>query len=288
MGIHEIVTASGADIFAASTFEHLVSICRYGTRKCVCKLNTKMSTAPGRLLIIPKHDLLITGAYNVHGVCAYSISSGDLIWQRKDFKRVMSLKYDATSESIACFCSQRAGAVLNPKTGETIEKYRGVEEAYYSNIGHKFFIKYDSFEIHSKTGLIKKHAYLTTFHAFLHVCFDETTMAASTPGSCVQIFNLSDGNEIGRYEPPEGSHVLELGFSKDEDVYLGTLWEYRKGSFVFLLKLDKSGKLIQKIPCPDAVTSTYVPSRKTVICSTGKEYSWDTGELVFEYEFPDK
>lgn len=270
-------------MFAAAKFEKTVHLFRLGVAESITTIQTIMDAGGHRLAVVPEVDCLVAGAYHRHGLAGYSISSGELIWSRKDLKRVQSIENDRNG-NVLCFLEGKGGVRISPENGVTVESHRGVKKMFLSRFkdGIRFEVARDYRVI--AQGVTSKIEPLS--FAVLAAAFSGDCLAISESGGPVRVFELDGVTEIGRIQPPRGSHFLSLNYCDDLKLFGGVLWDFNSGKEMSLVHFDRLGSEVRRISFKDGYHVAYIPSRGSIVSCSGIEYSWDDGAEVFRYDFP--
>ena len=182
--IRAIATTVKGDKFAVAEWEKNVQIWDINNG-LVSKFSTDLIVGMSKAISISENgkEVAIAG-YDHKTVTLYNAENGEIIWQRKDIKKPSTAKILNCYQNLIYVDTENQGAFfLNKKTGETVEKLRGIEfirENPYSNI--------DQFEKTSTSNLVNRMDRKTiksithkTF-AILDACFsiDKIVCAYST------------------------------------------------------------------------------------------------------------
>src|SRR5689334_17192729 len=116
--IRHLSVCDGDPRFAAGEFEKVVHIYHFRKTAAERTIYTHFDFGGSRLQIVPREDVLVTGAYSLYGIEGYSLSSGRRLWQRRDFKKVQSIEWNPSDSTVCCFFADRECLVLDPCTGE--------------------------------------------------------------------------------------------------------------------------------------------------------------------------
>ena len=161
------------------------------------------------------------GCYYSYGLAAYSLSNGSEIWRRKDLKRVQSVTAFPLDDQV--FCGREgAGHLLDSRTGETLEKPRGVRGVYSSPFTRHMLLSARNFELHFPFGTRVGSIERWTF-ADLDCCFSQTEVLISESGGPVRCFDLTSLEPLWRYKADRG-HFLRLSFCKTLNCFVGVHW----------------------------------------------------------------
>ena len=110
--IRHLSSISTSTVFAAAEFEQKVHLFEKGKQTIQRSIDTHLDFGGNRIQIIPEKNILITGAYNRFGLEAYNLATGDLVWKRKDLRKLQSVRYRPAASVISCFCDDTDGQIL--------------------------------------------------------------------------------------------------------------------------------------------------------------------------------
>lgn len=248
-------------------------------------IETIMDAGGNRLQIIPDLDILIAGAFEKKGIQYYSISSGEVLWTRSDLKRVQHIRYCPHSGLVSCLFEGREGVALVPETGEEAGRYRGVKNVFASPYGVERLEEARPYRVVTRDGIVKRIAPLS--FGILDAAFSEHVVAISEAASVVRLIDSTNGDEIGRYCPDEGFHMLSLHSSHEPDEFIGVLWGYKLAGPCFLVRLDSSGRELHRFEISGGYGARYFHDRRSILTRFGMELSWSDGRTLFQYAFPE-
>jgi WD40 repeat protein len=229
---------------------------------------------------------IAVAGYDHKTVSLYNADNGEIVWQRKDIKKPAKAIILNHYQDLIYIDTENQGAFfLDKKTGETVEKLRGIEfirENPYSTI--------DQFEKSSTSALVTR-ADRKTIKSFTHksfglldACFskDKIICAYSTnPLAAISLSNaetLWTTNVIGNF--------LEIEYSNELDKILGIRWEHEKGSPKYLCYMDiETGKVEKEINLGEPIEIEFLKQGGLILTSQGKLYSALTGQLIKEFDF---
>ena len=273
------------EYFLVADFEGIVYLYRKGISERKNQILTHLDSSGNRLQLVPENESLVAGAYYVHGIECYSINDSSLVWKRKDLKKVQNIRKIPNAAQVACFFENRAGIILDCITGETIFKYRGVKDVYFSRFNSLCLEEgINSYKIKDIDSL--KFTVEPKSFAILDATFSPTSIAISESGATVRFFSSRDGGLIGEYIPQKGYHILELSFNVDSELFIGLLWGYESAGDYYFVHISQEGEEIRKIPIAKGyVGACFFPERNSLLNADGSEINWNTGEEIFKYNF---
>ena len=283
--IRYLSTCFDSELFAAAELERTVHIYRRSEANPIRTIETIMDAGGSRLQIIPDLDILISGAFEKNGIQCNSISSGEVLWTRKDLKRVQNIRYCPHSGLVSCLFEGREGVALVPETGEEAGRYRGVKNVFASPYGIERLEEARSYRLVTREGIVRRIAPLS--FGILDAAFSEHVLAISEAASVVRLIDSTNGDEIGRYCPVEGFHMLSLHSSTEPDEFIGVLWGYKLAGPCFLVHLDISGKELHRFEFSGGYGARYFHDRRSVLSKSGIESSWIDSRILCQYAFPE-
>ncbi|NJK96866.1 MAG: hypothetical protein HC905_19870 [Bacteroidales bacterium] len=87
--IGHISTSFEGNRIALAEFEKEVQIFDIDSFQEISEFTSVLSFGGKRIAINKLGDICAWGAWSRHGICGYNANSGELLWQRKDLKRVL-------------------------------------------------------------------------------------------------------------------------------------------------------------------------------------------------------
>jgi WD40 repeat protein len=218
-------------------------------------------------------------------VACYSAADGTRIWQRKDLKKAQRLTPSRDGNSIFCGFSEGPCELLDVRTGETIAKIRATRNVVESRYQPISFVDRLRPELTEVTGNRIAFIPRETF-AVLTVAFSPTSVCISECGGPVRCLETSRGNEIWRYTPLPGKHVLSLEYSSSADCFYGVEWPYAQGGVKELLRFkSESGQDSKVTLIGGPAETTFCMAGKRLLTSLGQLIELETGETVRQIPF---
>src|SRR5580693_1986124 len=99
--IQELAIIDEPPIAAASFLETRVQIWSWKTSQLLGEFETILDLGGQRLALTPNGRMCIAGSYR-HGLAAYSVTDGHLLWHRKDLRKVQLVNLSASGSEIYC------------------------------------------------------------------------------------------------------------------------------------------------------------------------------------------
>lgn len=236
-----------------------------------------------RLSFDRENQRCFVGCYNVHGLAAYSALDGTELWRRKDLKAVQ--RVDASPFEDTVFCGREgAGHLLCAKTGQTLDKPRGVKAVYYSPFGKVALVSARTLEFHSPFGTRVDKIERTTF-AELDCCFSDSEVLVTESGGSVRCFDLALCELLWTHTPKAGSHFLHLCFSEALGCFVGVRWHYQDSTDPAkrIVHFERrTGAVLREISLGTA-TGQFCLTGSAIFTSDFRLMSVATGKLICEF-----
>ena len=227
------------------------------------------------------------GCYDVHGLAAYSTLDGSELWRRRDLKAVQ--RVDAFPFDDAVFCGREgAGHLLCAKTGQTIEKPRGIQTVYPSPFSKHVLVSARTLDVHSPFGTRIGKIRRTTF-AELHCFFSHGEILVTESGGPVRCFDLASLELLWTHTPKVGSHFLRLCFSQALGCFVGVRWHYQDSSdpvkrIVYFER--RTGTVLKDTPLGTPAGHEFCLAGSAVFTSDFRLMSVETAQVMHEFRHP--
>ena len=142
MDIRQIAVSESTPFFAVGAFEHDVTVWDYSQRRKVAELKTILDFGGERLAISNREPpLLIAGAYNRYGICAYNLSPpGKVAWWRRDLKKPQMISVSERLGLISSSFDNATLQLLNVTTGDSIREFRRAFQCYFGPLDDEIIL----------------------------------------------------------------------------------------------------------------------------------------------------
>lgn len=271
--------------FAVAEWENNVQIWDIETG-FVSKLNTDFVSGMKNAISISEDGKLIAIAgYHHKTVTLYNVDSGQIIWQRKDIKKPAKAIILNLSDLIYIDTENQGSFFLDKRTGEIIERLRGVKhirESPYSTV--------DQFEKSSTSMLVNREdrktmkSFSHTSFALLDACFSKDRIICSYSCNPLEAVSIDNGEIL--WTTSVVGHFLEIEYAVELHKILGIRWEYEKGSPKYLCYIDmNTGKVEREIDLGEPIEIEFLKQGSLMLTSQGKLYSTLTGQQVKQFDF---
>ena len=226
--IREIATTYQGAQCATVDLDDVVWVWNLNDGSLVSKFKSRYSLGGRRLALTPDGTLCATAQYDKHGINAYRVSDGSVLWHRDDLQGVQVLSYDPTEECwVACF-DKVPCHLLHRGSGKTLATLRGVHRRASSLYDDVLLVeksRKEPLELRKRgtektIGRIRRCA-----PAVLDACFGPGFVFIAEM-TTAQVRQETNGEFVctGVFDPPGGG-PLRCVLTSDGSL----LWEYKPG-----------------------------------------------------------
>jgi hypothetical protein len=187
-----------------------------------------------RLGIDFNNNIVISGAYDKIGVKAFNINTGDVIWERPDWKCVQAIK-QAINNTFIISIQDKPTRLFDSKNGIELEKFHGCESMW----------QFDNLRIEERgkiysiyNGKTKWKFKKNTFGILDCMSTKDKICISFSTGSTI-IHDRSNPDYLKEIKFAKDSHVLKFILGPNYDAY-GLLWNYQNGGDYRIIDLNSS------------------------------------------------
>jgi WD40 repeat protein len=285
--ISYIHTNISEPIFLTSEFKSIIKI--WDINKGLIKtFNTDFDFGGDRQSISNLGDYLLVGSYNKNTITLYDTTTNNIVWQRKNLRKINTTLILNQYESRAFINADNkyTGYLINLKTGETIDKLPSslyLYENMHNTIdiieqGDKLILFYDRIKNEIVKSIPKQ-----TF-AVLDCCFLKRHALISYSSGPLELIDTEKFQIIWRCNV-EG-HCLNIAYNEEIGCFLGIRWNYISGGSYFLSFINSNnGKIENEIDLGILRQAKFLDSGKFLITDKGQLISTRDGQIVKEFQF---
>ena len=273
---------------AAAFFERQVQIWDVEKAKCVNELETVFSFGGPRLSLDPPGERCIAAAWKAGthgGVACYETNTGKLIWHRQDLRRTQRVRFSSEGETLWCVPDSGPTKLLDAASGKTLDALTGLRDIFDSEYSSDLLL-----EKRKRDYILRKEGTVQiprlTF-AILDVAFGPESLAMSEAGGPVRCINSSTGIELWRHSPGKHIHFLSLWYRQTDRNSYGVQWEFHKGSFRSLVRLDANSGEPAVICQLNSWDEVHCPKLDCIVTSSGAVLDLSDGRLLSGLQFPE-
>jgi hypothetical protein len=285
--IRYIAASQRTSRVAAALFERHVQIWDVETKSVVNEFETMFSFGGHRLALDPLGERCIAAAWKAGkhgGVACSETNTGKLIWHRQDLEETQRVRFAPGGGAAWCVPDSGPTKLLDVANGKTLDAFTGLRDIFDSDYSSDVLLvkrKRDYILQKEKSLQIRR----LTF-AILDVAFGPQSLAISESGGPVRCIDSSTGTELWRHSPGKNIHFLRLWYRQTDRNFYGVQWEFQKGSFRSLVRLDGNcGE--PKVLCQlNSWEEVYSAKSDRIITSSGEVLDPPDGRLLHRLQFP--
>jgi len=282
--IRHISASYSGNKIALGEFEKVVQIFDIDTLNTISEFNSILSFGGKRITINELGNICVCGAWAKFGLVGYNALNGEVIWQRKDLKKVQHLSIlRSNSDLFFANFSKSASKLISFKDGSEINKIIGVENYYESRFEPiNVYDKSTSIELVNRiTGnrisKIDRQTFATLSLDFAKDCF--CVSEAAGPISC---YELDKGRLKWRLPIGMDGHYLSLAYNELLDRFIGISWPYLNGGDMKIHYMNPdSGKNDYVINIKKPAVTEFAKEGRLLITSNKEIIDINTGEKKY-------
>jgi outer membrane protein assembly factor BamB len=282
---HVVPSSTGRRVILAA-FERDVVIHDLvdGSRSGVIK--TTFDFGGRRLALSDEVDGLLAAAYQIRGLALYCAKSGREIWRRKDLKRIQKITLSRDGLTAYCGVEEASLVAVDVRSGDTKFKMRAAESVYDSPFDPIKVVEIRRPIVRDTAGrqlersgraIIQDDAGKPLFRlrresgGTLDATFAPGLFFLAEVGGPLRCFDLRSGAEKWRYQNPEGSHYLHIGYCGETHTLFGIEWPYEHGGPKTLrCHCADDGEFRGSRDLGEAVTFGFALGGKVLVTSDGE------------------
>ena len=268
-------------------FERRVQMWDVETGAMVNEFETVFSFGGHRLTLDSLGERCIAAAWKAGkrgGVACYEANTGRLIWHRQDLRQTQRVRFAPRGNAVWCVPDSGPTRLLDAASGKTLEALNGLRDIFDSEYSAELLLekrKRDYMLRKEKTLQIRR----LTF-AILDVAFGPESVAISESGGPVRCIEPSSGSELWRQSPGKQTHFLRIWYRQIDRNFYGVLWDFQKGSFRSLVRLDGKSGVQNVIRQLDSWEEIYCRKSDRIVTSGGEVLGLPDGKFFRKLQFP--
>lgn len=285
--IRHLVTHPRSDLFLAALFEKTVYVWNLKTGKSVSEFQTILDGGMFRLAFSHQESACLAAAYYDEGLACYEVPSGEVRWRRKDIRKIQQIA--VTSDGLFAYCCFSEGPcqLISIPTGQTVDELPEILSVWVDAISGYQLRTHLEIELWS-FGNDLMHTIEPPPNNFglLSATFIDNYFAYSQPCEGFRVFEITSGKEVFEYDPPAGSHVLDMSAYQRKPLFHFIQWNYMKGGPRLLLRAGEGldEEVVKIIPFSPA--TSFCNDGQHLLCSSGELIDCMSGEVIRRFEFP--
>ncbi|MFZ4508990.1 MAG: WD40 repeat domain-containing protein [Fimbriimonas sp.] len=237
--IFDLATSRDADVFVTAREPNEVTVWDLADMRPMRSFEAPIDLGGRRLALSPDGAACFAGTYYQYGLAAYEVATGQLIWQRRDLKKVQVLQLSPDGSRLYAELDGRALTELDAATGETKNTLRGVKEIRESPFANIQLRAARRLEVRTTNGE-KLLSFPRENFAVLDATFSETMLLTSEAAGELRCFNLDTGAEAWRYALAD-SHALRVGYHEERGLFSAVVYRYNSDGKTWLVRFAMDG-----------------------------------------------
>jgi hypothetical protein len=283
--IRHLAASRSGRIVAAAEFQSAVSIWDLETQTKQSQFDSILDFGGTRLAIDEEGKRCVAAAYHVHGIACYNPQTGEVLWARKDLKKVQRIAISPLQDTIACGFEGGPLQILSMRNGKTLQKVRGCHHLHLSPHEPIQLADKRNPVLETLDGSVIARLGRESF-AVLSVAFGHGAVAISEAGGPIRCFRTSTGELLWRYGGPQGCHSLRLGYNTERRRFLSVEWPYQKGGRTTLFVFGPNGRIEAQFPLDSSIVQEFCLSGTRLLSSSGWLLDTTTGKVTGYFDFP--
>lgn len=285
--IRELSASRESAKVVSALFEKTVQVWDLATREKLIEFETVFSFGGSRLALDAFGRKCVAAAWNkgkCGGIACYEADTGKSIWHRQDLRRTQRVRFSSTHSAVWCVPDSGPTRLLDSDDGRDLDSIVGLEGLYDSDYSKDLLLEKRKRDYTLKNRTQRKIPRIT--FAILDAAFGTQSVAISESRGPVRCIDTSTAAELWRFLPPKDSHVLNLWFRNVDRHFYGVLWNYMKGRFRHLIRLDANSGETTMLCSLDSWEETYCSKLDCVLTSGGELITLPEGKILHRLHFP--
>ena len=281
--VSHIATSQKGPVFLVAEFEKKAYSWNLDTYERISEFDTVLDYGGFRLAITEDGKQCVAAAYNRYGLAMYDVSTGSIVWSRKDIKGTQYIKFDPANEKIYVGFYKKPMLVIDRNDGSDIERIRSAEQVYFDYISSKRFFLKDENKVVGDGIEVESPAF-TFFDA------QPTKTGAALCADDLIYYDLSEQKITWRVTPGAKEHFLKLAYSIEKDVIFALLYKYdepRTSPYYLLYRISADdGAVKYTFPLPlESFEFGFAQDAAKLICSSGELFDISSSEPKLIHKF---
>ena len=216
--IRHLAITDEPSIVAAAFFESRVQIWSWRTSQQLGEFETILDFGGRRLALTPDGRICIACSFH-HGLAAYSVPDGRVLWHRRDFRKVQQVTLSASGREIYCGVDESLVHIVEAETGSALGKVARASEIVSSQVSpHELVVKRDKYVVQGPGEL----EIPTNSFALLDAAFSPESVCLSEPKTGIRCIDLASGSLLWHHKTL-GANDLAFNPSDKQFYCVGSL-----------------------------------------------------------------
>lgn len=284
--ISTIVASVSGDRFAVAEWNKNIQIWSF-EHGFIRTIETDLVCGMAEAISISEDGKELCVAGNDHrSISLYTIDTGELIWKRTDLsKPYMAFIIENTSESIVVATERKGAFLLHRKTGETLERLKGVKSVRMSPYSeHIKFERGTGFSVFKWKDRLKLKNNINHKGALLGSCFSVKGIFFTYSAGPLAAFCINSFKPLWVIEVK--GHFLEIEYMLDLNKLVGIRYEYGESSIIYLSYIDvETGKIEKEIILGEEIEVGFIKNGAYALTTKGDLFSIEKQLVVKTFDF---
>nr|WP_295934629.1 hypothetical protein [uncultured Dyadobacter sp.] len=271
--IRHIATSRNGKVIAVAEFERRVQIIDIDNLTVISEFDTILDFGGRRLAISEDGLICLCGSWDRYGICAYETSTGKLIWQRKDLKKVQHIQnLSAHTDQVFAQFEMGPSRSLDIYTGAEIQKFPGIEYLVDAkDVPIDVIGKGRSILVLDRLTRKTIASVPTRSFAILDIVISDDSFLVSESGGPLSCYDISTGAYKWRIPANKDGHFLRACFHPILEEFVGVSWPFLNGGNKKLKCIDKNtGEITNELVIDCPVETEFALSGQALVTSDRK------------------
>lgn len=287
--VRQLAAARNTSWICAAFVEKIIQVWDLATRRQIGQFDSVFDFGAHNLALHPDGRWIVAGRSGRRSgvVVSYDGPGGAILWRRDRLAFPAGLQFSPSGSHVYYTSDNRSVHKVDAEAGQT-SVIRGTCNYFEGPYGFDLIIPSSASApyVVSTTDASEKFTVSRLSFAVLGTAFSPDCVFLTESGGSVRCVDCVQRNERWRFDPPDGSHVLSLHWSKLEQSAYGVLWHYERGLFRYLVRFDSNHGRVEKLCELHSWDEAFVDLRHELITSHGDIIDLSTGQAVDKVPFP--
>jgi len=221
------------------------------------------------------------GCFEVYGLAAYCLKTGEEAWRRKDLRALGRVSVSEVQDLVYCGSEHGPVHLVEAETGKTLDKLRGVRGVFPSQFDDSVIVAGRALELHAPFG--RKLATFKRINNYALPCaFSRSEFVLNEP-DCLRCYDLKTSEPLWSYPIP-GENVLRICFCESMNAFVA-----KKTNTLLLIFDARTGAGPREVLLSASTGMNYCFCRRgaEILAGNLQLLSTETGALLADLATPE-